>query len=51
MAIDTALDPNHEINLVPRGTQERVWALREGLSEDEDFMYLSEDGWLKLVAR
>ena len=50
MAIQTAIGGDGEAKLEAIGSRSRVWKLKEGLSEDEDFMYLSEEGWEKLVS-
>ena len=39
-----------QISLVPKAKKERVWQIRDNLVENEDFVFVSADGWEKLVS-
>lgn len=38
-----------ETFLVPKGKQEKIWRLKNGLGEDDDFVYISEPGWRRVA--
>ena len=35
--------------LLPKWRKDRVWAVKDGLTENEDFVFISTLGWDKLV--
>jgi hypothetical protein len=37
-------------SLVPKGKKKRIWAVKDGLLENDDFVFVSSDGWQKLLS-
>lgn len=46
----STLDSEGKPSLHHTAEKQRVWKLKAGLSEDEDYTYISEEGWNKVVA-
>jgi hypothetical protein len=49
VVIDTKADAEGSRTLSVTGKKERYWTLKDGLSEDEDFLFIHEDGWMKII--
>lgn len=43
--IETQAMKNGEVSYAPKGKRERVWLLKAGLQELDDFGFISEEGW------
>ena len=37
-------------SLVPEGRRDRIWPVKDGLLENEDFVFVSSEGWNKLLS-
>lgn len=46
----STLDSEGKPSLHHTAEKQRVWKLKAGLSEDDDYTYISEEGWNKVVA-
>lgn len=41
--------PDGSQRLSAMAKKQRFWTLKDGLSEDDDFIFVNEDGWTKIV--
>lgn len=48
--IDIQAQNDGTTGLIAKGKKERVWDLKLGQVEDEDFVYISEAGWTTLAS-
>ena len=48
--IQTREDDDGKRHLTPLGTKGEFYEIPNGLSEDEDFLFVHEKGWKKIIA-
>jgi ubiquitin carboxyl-terminal hydrolase 4/11/15 len=49
VVIETGMNPDGTRCLVGTGKKHRYWTIKDGLSEDDDFLFIHEDGWNKIM--
>lgn len=47
--IQTAAQSDGFLRLAGNAGKERFWTLKDGLVEDEDFLFIHQSGWTKIV--
>lgn len=47
--IQTAAQPDGYLRLGGSGKKDQYWTLKDGLVEDEDFLFIHQTGWDKIV--
>ena len=47
--INSIRDESGVLRLDSSGTARKVWSIKEGLQENVDFQFISEEGWNKIV--
>ena len=49
VVVDTGMNPDGTLRLAASGIKRKYWSIKDGLSEDEDFLFIHEDGWEKII--